>query len=34
VPGLIHTARASNTAFKELLRCANLCGVGFSGPDL
>jgi hopanoid-associated phosphorylase len=34
VPGLIRTARASNKAFKELLRCANLCGVGFSGPDL
>ena len=34
VPGLIRTARASNKAFRELLRCANLCGVGFSGPDL
>lgn len=34
VPGLIRTARASNKAFKELLRCANLCGVGFSGPNL
>jgi hopanoid-associated phosphorylase len=34
VPGLIRTARASNKAFKQLLRCANLCGVGFSGPDL
>jgi adenosylhomocysteine nucleosidase len=34
VPSLIRTARTSNKAFKELLRCANLCGVGFSGPDL
>ena len=34
VGGLIRTARASNKAFKELLRCANLCGVGFSCPDL
>jgi hopanoid-associated phosphorylase len=34
VPGLIRTAQASNKAFKQLLRCANLCGVGFSGPDL
>ena len=34
VPGLIRTARASNKAFRELLRCADLCGVGFSGPDL
>jgi adenosylhomocysteine nucleosidase len=34
VGGLIRTARASNKAFKQLLRCADLCGVGFSGPDL
>jgi len=34
VPGLIRTARASNKAFKELLRCANLSGVGFARPDL
>ena len=34
VAGLIRTARASNKAFKQLLRCADLCGVGFSGPDL
>lgn len=34
VPGLIRTARASNKALRELLCCANLCGVGFSGPDL
>jgi hopanoid-associated phosphorylase len=34
VGGLIRTARTSNKAFKQLLRCANLCGVGFSGPDL
>jgi len=34
VPSLIRTARTSNKAFKELLRCANLCGVGFARPDL
>jgi len=34
VPRLIRTARASKKAFKQLLRCADLCGVGFSGPDL
>jgi adenosylhomocysteine nucleosidase len=34
VGGLIRTARSSNKAFKQLLRCADLCGVGFSGPDL
>jgi len=33
VPSLIVTARTSNKALKELLRCAKLCGVGFSGPD-
>jgi adenosylhomocysteine nucleosidase len=34
MPGLIRTARASNKAFRELLRCTNLCGVGFARPDL
>jgi len=34
VPGLIRTARTSNKAFKELLRCRGLCGVGFAGLDL
>ena len=34
VPRLIATARASGKAFKELLRCADLCGVGFARPDL
>ena len=34
VPGLIRTARTSNKAFKELLRCRGLCGVGLAGLDL
>jgi hopanoid-associated phosphorylase len=34
VPRLIATARASNKAFKQLLRCADLCGIGFARPDL
>ncbi len=34
VPALIRTARASNKAFAELLRCLNLCGVGIAGLDL
>ena len=34
VPALIRTARASNKAFAELLRCRDLCGVGLAGPDL
>ena len=34
VPALIRTARASNKAFAELLRCLNLCGVGIAGADL
>jgi hopanoid-associated phosphorylase len=34
VPSLIRTARASNKAFKELLRCRGLCGVGLAGLDL
>ncbi|HET7086671.1 MAG TPA: hypothetical protein VFI23_18030 [Rhizomicrobium sp.] len=33
IPALVHTARASNKAFEELLRCRDLCGVGFSGAD-
>ena len=34
VPGLIRTARTSNKAFRELLRCRGLCGVGLAGLDL
>ncbi|MCX7280438.1 MAG: hypothetical protein NTX21_02505 [Alphaproteobacteria bacterium] len=34
VPALIRTARASNKAFAELLRCIDLCGVGISDLDL
>jgi hopanoid-associated phosphorylase len=34
VPALIRTARASNKAFAELLRCLDLCGVGIAGADL
>jgi hopanoid-associated phosphorylase len=34
VPGLIRTARTSATAFRELLRCRGLCGVGLARPDL
>lgn len=34
IPALVHTARTSNKAFAELLRCRDLCGVGFSGADL
>jgi hopanoid-associated phosphorylase len=34
VPALIRTARASNRAFAELLRCRDLCGVGLAGSDL
>jgi adenosylhomocysteine nucleosidase len=34
VPSLIRTARASNKAFAELLRCLDLCGVGIAGLDL
>ena len=30
-PALIRTARASNKAFAELLRCRDLCGVGLCG---
>src|SRR4029077_11259644 len=34
IPALVHTARASNKAFEQLLRCRDLCGVGFAGADL
>ncbi len=31
IPSLIRTARSSNRAFAELLRCRDLCGPGLSG---
>jgi hypothetical protein len=34
MPALVRTARASNKAFAELLRCRDLCGVGLAGTDL
>ena len=34
LPGLIRMARTSGKAFKELLRCRSLCGVGLAGLDL
>ncbi len=34
LPALIRTARASNRAFAELLRCRDLCGAGLAGLDL
>lgn len=34
VPSLISTARTSNKAFAELLRCLDLCGAGLAGLDL
>lgn len=34
VPALVRTARGSNKAFAELLRCLDLCGVGIAGLDL
>lgn len=34
VPSLIRTARTSGKAFRELLRCRGLCGVGLARPDL
>jgi hopanoid-associated phosphorylase len=34
VPALVRTARSSNKAFAELLRCRDLLGVGLSGADL
>jgi adenosylhomocysteine nucleosidase len=33
IPALVRTARGSNKAFAELLRCLDLCGVGISGLD-
>src|SRR4051812_9147126 len=34
IPALVRTARTSNKAFAELLRCRDLCGVGIAGLDL
>jgi adenosylhomocysteine nucleosidase len=34
VPALVRTARGSNKAFAELLRCRDLLGVGLAGADL
>jgi hypothetical protein len=34
IPALVRTGVASNKAFAELLRCRDLCGVGFAGADL
>lgn len=34
IPALVRTARGSNKAFAELLRCRDLCGVGIAGLDL
>jgi hopanoid-associated phosphorylase len=34
IPALVRTGFASNKAFAELLRCRDLCGVGFAGADL
>jgi len=34
LPALVRTARASNRAFAELLRCRDLLGVGLAGTDL
>ena len=34
LPALIRTGRGSSKAFKELLRCRDLCGVGLAGTDL
>jgi hopanoid-associated phosphorylase len=34
IPALIRTARTSGRAFKQLLRCRGLCGVGLAGLDL
>jgi nucleoside phosphorylase len=33
IPALVRTGRASSKAFKELLRCRDLCGVGLAGLD-
>ncbi len=34
LPALVRTGRTSNKAFRELLRCRGLCGIGFARPDL
>jgi hopanoid-associated phosphorylase len=34
IGALMHTARTSNQAFEQLLRCRDLCGIGFAGADL
>ena len=34
LPALIRTGRGSSKAFKKLLRCRDLCGVGLAGLDL
>jgi len=34
IPALIRTARTSGRAFRQLLRCRGLCGVGLAGLDL
>jgi len=34
LPALVRTGRGSSKAFKELLRCRDLCGVGLAGTDL
>jgi hopanoid-associated phosphorylase len=34
IPALVRTGITSNKAFAELLRCRDLCGVGFAGADL
>jgi adenosylcobinamide amidohydrolase len=33
IPALIRTARESNAAFRTLLRCRNILGLGLAGPD-
>jgi hopanoid-associated phosphorylase len=34
LPALVRTGRGSSKAFRELLRCRDLCGVGLAGTDL
>ena len=34
IPALIRTAQTSGRAFRQLLRCRGLCGVGLAGLDL
>jgi hopanoid-associated phosphorylase len=33
VPDLVRVARETNAAFRALLRCRNLIGIGLAGPD-